>query len=148
LPLLLAATLLTACSSFTAAPPPSGQDALIYVYRADQLVYTDTDRDTLFYVDAKHVFDLDKSGSSFAYVPGGRHELAERTPRTRDMPKEGITRTIVVKAGETRYFRCCRFAIFSDMDFTEYDGFVEVPAEQALWELWYTHLRQPVTATP
>jgi hypothetical protein len=104
--------LLTGCMAtgpaFTEAPPPTGDNAIIYVYRIAN--FGASGARATFYVNDKQVFALRAGGYSYFVVPPGNYVLSQDWYQGYPdihlgaFAKELKVR-VSVKSGETHYFR-------------------------------------------
>jgi hypothetical protein len=104
--------LLTGCMAtgptFTEAPPPTGDNAIIYVYRIAN--FGASGARATFYVNDKQVFALRADGYSYFVVPPGNYVLSQDWYQGYpDINFGTFTKDVKVrvsaKSGETRYFR-------------------------------------------
>lgn len=153
--LLFTVFFLSACSAtgprFMAAPQPSKNEALIYIYRPDAPFYGAIQ--SHFYVDDNKVVSLNKEGYSAFYLPYGAHIFKQHWTGM-DNAKETIQFPASLEPGETRYYRLT-IALQSFEIVPLYPGVFmsashkwiikNVPESEALHEIELTRYQPPFT---
>jgi hypothetical protein len=134
---MLVIALLSGCAAigpdYSPAPPPAADQALVYIYRIDNMALGG--RDAYFYVDGVNVADLSRNGYTWFHVKAGTHGLKQAWPFDMSRRMQPLIGAFDWKPGRTYFYR-----FEADGDFYLFVNhfrwtLLEVPAQQAQLEI-------------